>query len=586
MIFFLFSFFSFSLSVFSKERIEVIGHKNNSLSKNILDKTQFLNFQTDSFADHLSLIPGFFVEKSLLTGSNDVIFYRGKGPQQLKFFYDFVPLDYIYHSLNYLPVKNTSLIEKISFEGENISLSSQDKANSPFSFKIRFGSFGERNFSWILTKKYKKISFGYAAEYKKKNNDYPLKGEEALFYKKLPNAGLFSLSHDLFFTYKEDFSLTKGKISFGKSVQKIPGQAPLFYEKIEEEKESFSSLFSHLFYLNSFFSLYTKASYFKDHYHFKDPLGEQTGIKIDQKTFLNFLFLSQECIFKNNFFKNIVKIERHQEEFFKEEFTKKKEQLFLEFAPSVFFYPLSLEGNVKFSLKEKKDENILLRMTLNLNQNFSLFFSWKKNQRNPTLLEKFMTKGLMVGNEFLKPEISTENEVGILWKKEEDFFKMAFFKGKTENLIHYYLVSGFQIKPFNFEEIDSAGLEFSESVSFYNLFKIKSTFNYLELKEKRTQKRPHNRPNVFGYLSVEYTPFEKIHLITRYSYALNRYANKDNTARLPDKYSLDLEINFFLNNSNNKISFGSLNILNRENYDYLDQPLQLRSFYASLSYSF
>lgn len=179
---------------------------------------------------------------------------------------------------------------------------------------------------------------------------------------------------------------------------------------------------------------------------------------------------------------------------------------------------LLLVPSFRYDHNSKFGNNISpkLGMTYNMDDHYRLKANVGKGFRAPSLDDLYIKMsmqemgaplaGYIYGNPNLKPEKSTNYEVGLEGEKGKTFGKVSYFVNDVTNLIKAELIEGStsDYTYVNVNEADINGLEFEVGQHLNNKFMIKFSHTYLDATDGNTHERLTGRAQNQGSLQLHY----------------------------------------------------------------------------------
>lgn len=220
--------------------------------------------------------------------------------------------------------------------------------------------------------------------------------------------------------------------------------------------------------------------------------------------------------------------------------------------------------------------------------------------RYPTFEELYQSRGIWTGNPSLRPERSLGWDLGLEWSVNDQVtISCRYFQQHYRDLIEYVLSNGFQYKAFNFESVNSEGIELEASVRLSRGVRWSGGITFQSAvyggeRDSGGQSAPApegqairdrfvpGRPRAYGHTALGFRIFRDARLQTDLAFAAGRYVNRSNSISIPDRldWGAAIEVEAM---RDLKLGIEVKNILDRENSDVRGFPLTGRSVYASVT---
>jgi hypothetical protein len=390
----------------------------------------------------------------------------------------------------------------------------------------------------------------------------------------------------------------------------IPGQRGQYFEAVFEKDQNFqaqlSRPFKNIFYAGN--DVEVMAFLQADEKKYFDEQGELTGFSDVSKT----KDLKQGVKVASAwpitaFWHSDLTLNASREHYRKEKLSKQRKELGLEEKMDFFVTETTTLSPHVYWLKDVNDgdnhdfnDNTYTSYGLSLRQelvkqekagfDLALLANRHTGFRRPTFEELYLSRGFTVGNAALVPERSVGGDLGLQWKVGRvGHGQVSVFSYEMHDLIDYYLVSGFQYKPFNFSRVETRGLEWQHSLSFYEFvtWEMALTLQRVENKDEngayRNLKIP-GRPNLYGFQKLIFHLPKEIDVYGEWVTAQNRYINRSNTKKLKDRHLINLGL--LWPTSIGQLTFEMKNLMNEANQDVRNYPLAGRTFYGAITKNF
>lgn len=129
--------------------------------------------------------------------------------------------------------------------------------------------------------------------------------------------------------------------------------------------------------------------------------------------------------------------------------------------------------------------------------------------RPPSFTELSDSRGFVVGNPDLRPEVSRSFELSAGYDTDEASFEAALFLSDTRDLIEYVQLGGFRFKPLNFGRAQARGLELAGELPLNDAWTLSGAWTLQEVTDEtgganRDGAEIPGRPNQFGQLTLQW----------------------------------------------------------------------------------
>lgn len=230
-----------------------------------------------------------------------------------------------------------------------------------------------------------------------------------------------------------------------------------------------------------------------------------------------------------------------------------------------------------------------LGLLYKFNESLSLRSQFGNGFRYPTFEELYLERGMVVGNKDLKVEETLGGDVGLAWSIPLISSSFSYFQYRSQNLIEYMLVSGFQYKPFNFRSTKTRGVEFDLNLH-HETTTVGSSLTWQEVKDDDMDSEFYAKfipmkPWFYGRIYADTKFYQTYGLHYELNFARSRFINRSNTKALPNNALNNIGFSYQYSESI-KARFDIRNIFNRDNIDTRGFPLPGRSFYLVLEKAF
>lgn len=226
-----------------------------------------------------------------------------------------------------------------------------------------------------------------------------------------------------------------------------------------------------------------------------------------------------------------------------------------------------------------------LSFIYHLRKSTSLRASWGQAFRSPSIDDLYWQEdwggGMgLFGNPGLKPEVSSEYEVGV-----EQIFtpqilgRMTFFFSEVDNLINWTETGTWRWEAQNVDKASIKGLEGEVRLKPWEKLSLSLNYTYLVAKDEKEFKgnflpyRPQNK--LFSCL--DYKIRSNLHFHLEGELVGERYTNRENTEKLPSYTLLGARITFNLGKKA-KVFLKADNLLDEEYEDMKGYPMPGTSF--------
>jgi len=326
--------------------------------------------------------------------------------------------------------------------------------------------------------------------------------------------------------------------------------------------------------------------------NYKDPQGEQNGFASEYASRIH----SRGAAFKIKYisFENLIPSLRFDflRDDFADSYIQKSRDTYtvssnVDIYWGNFIFAPSLSRT--FASQLPQEQSYGLGTVYMFNAEFSLKSQVGTSFRYPKFEELYLARGFMVGNPDLKPETSYGGDLGFAWTLTKFQGELSYFEYRTQNLIDYQLISGFQFKPYNFRKSKTRGLEMDVKLGKFFAFEFANAITWQEVRDNdKTSAFYGNyipmKPWLYGRSSINYDLSRHFQLHYVFAFAKSRFVNRSNTLKLADNYSTDLGLSATLDSY--LARFDVRNLFDRNNVDVRGLPLPGRSYFLTLEKTF
>lgn len=208
---------------------------------------------------------------------------------------------------------------------------------------------------------------------------------------------------------------------------------------------------------------------------------------------------------------------------------------------------LTLVGAVRADLLSDQSDRISPRLGLVWTPDpaWKISASAGNGYRPPSFAELADSRGFVVGNPDLKPEVSRAFDLGCTWADPDGTTVSAsLFRTETRDLIEYVQLGGFRFKPLNFGAALSAGAEVTATCPLDDAWTLSGAWTWQDVTDatqgaNRAGAPIPGRPGSFGQCSLQWRPGEWETTLTWHFVGENSVTFA-NTKQLPARETLDL----------------------------------------------
>jgi iron complex outermembrane receptor protein len=118
----------------------------------------------------------------------------------------------------------------------------------------------------------------------------------------------------------------------------------------------------------------------------------------------------------------------------------------------------------------------------NFTKRIKIFVSHNKSMRTPNYTELYYISPTNEGNIDLKPERSTNKEIGLKWSSDEHSSSFTYFQREGENMIDWILLNGDSIwRTQNLSQLTTKGYEFNSKININKLLNTNLPISFVSI---------------------------------------------------------------------------------------------------------
>ena len=151
---------------------------------------------------------------------------------------------------------------------------------------------------------------------------------------------------------------------------------------------------------------------------------------------------------------------------------------------NIYLSNLKISGGIMMNIDSKYGNEYFpgIDISYKIDDNISTYASFNKSMRNPNYTELYYVSPTNVGNSNLKPEHSTNREIGLKYNGSTHLTTITFYHRKGKNMIDWILLNGDSIwRTQNLSKLTTTGYELSTNIDMNKLFKSNIPISFLKI---------------------------------------------------------------------------------------------------------